>query len=86
MVDRVGHPVEKQSLRTKNEREAIGKFRLVAAEHQARWDEMRKGERSFTHRQCVALSKEIYDDFITQRKTCGNRCNADSNPVIADSR
>jgi hypothetical protein len=30
---------------------------------------MRKGEQSFTHRQCVALSKEIYDDFLTRRKT-----------------
>jgi hypothetical protein len=50
VVDQVGHPIEKVSLRTKNEREAIGKFRIIAAEHQARWDEMRKGEQSFTHR------------------------------------
>src|ERR1700738_1485917 len=69
LVGQVGHPIEKVSLRTKNEREAIGKFRLIAAEHQARWDEMRKGVQSFTHRQCVALSKEIYDDFLIQRKT-----------------
>ena len=64
VVDQVGRPVEKVSLRTKNEREAIGKFRIIAAEHQACWDEMRKGEQTFTHRQCVALSKEIYDDFL----------------------
>jgi hypothetical protein len=69
LVGQVGHPVEKVSLRTKNEREAIAKFRIVAAEHQARWDEMRKGEQSFTHRQCVTLSREIDDDFLTQRKT-----------------
>jgi integrase len=69
VVDQVGRSIEKVSLRTKNEREAIGKFRIIAAEHQARWDEMRKGEQSFTHRQCVALSKEIYDDFLIQRET-----------------
>jgi integrase len=69
VVDQVGHPIEKVSLRTKNEREAIRKFLIVAAKHQGRWDEMRKGEQSFTHRQCVALSKEMYDDFLTQRKT-----------------
>jgi hypothetical protein len=69
VIDQVGHPIEKISLRTKNEREAIKEFLRIAAEHQARWDEMRKGEQSFTHRQCVALSKGVYDDFLTQRKT-----------------
>ncbi|MCK1339784.1 tyrosine-type recombinase/integrase [Bradyrhizobium sp. 38] len=69
LVGQVGYPFEKVSLRTKNEREAKAKFRIIAAEHQDRWDQMRKGEQSFTHRQCVALSREIYDDFLTQRKT-----------------
>jgi hypothetical protein len=69
LIKHVGHPIEKVSLKTKNEREAKSKFLTIAAEHQARWDEMRKGKQSFTHRQCVALSKEIYDDFLTKRKT-----------------
>ena len=37
LVALVGRRIEKQSLRTKNEREAIGKFRTMAAVHQARW-------------------------------------------------
>jgi integrase len=69
LVAVVGRRLEKHSLRTKNEREAIGKFRIMAAEHQARWDEMRKGRQSLSHKQCVALSKEIYDDFLVQRET-----------------
>jgi hypothetical protein len=69
LVAVVGRRLEKHSLRTKNEREAIGKFRKMAAEHQARWDQMRKGRQSLSHKQCVALSKEIYDDFLVQRET-----------------
>jgi integrase len=69
LIEIVRRSVVKISLRTKNEREAVGRFRRIAAEHQARWDEMRKGVQSFTHRQCVALSKEIYDDFLTNRDT-----------------
>lgn len=48
----------------KNEREAVAKFRIVAAEFQTRWDEMRKGVQSLSHKRCVAPSKEIYDDFL----------------------
>ena len=69
LVAVVGRRLEKRSMRTKNEREAIGKFRKMAAEHQARWDQMRKGRQSLSHKQCVALSKEIYDNFLVQRET-----------------
>ncbi|HEV2508996.1 DUF6538 domain-containing protein [Bosea sp. (in: a-proteobacteria)] len=63
VLGRVGRDIEKASLRTKDPARARHAFTQKLAQLQARWDEIRKGAQTLTHRQIEALAGEVYRAF-----------------------
>lgn len=60
LVDRVGHLIEKSTLRTKDPSEARVAFAKALSETHSRWAEIRKGVQTLTDRQIEALAGEVY--------------------------
>lgn len=56
--------VVKVSLRTKEPAEAKRRFVQAHAVVEAFWENLRKGPYKLSHKQCVALAGELYNDFI----------------------
>ncbi|NTH43022.1 integrase [Agrobacterium rhizogenes] len=64
LVERLGKREEKASLGTRDPREAKVAHAKVLAQVEARWAQLRKGAISLSFTQAVAMSGEIYRDFM----------------------
>ncbi|MFL5012710.1 DUF6538 domain-containing protein [Rhizobium sp.] len=73
LLEIIGKSEEKVSLGTRDPREAKVQHAKIAAQVEARWAQLGKGLMSLSFKQAVAMSGEIYRDFVSKHSEWPNK-------------
>jgi hypothetical protein len=68
LVSVVGRNEVTQSLNTRDPAEAKRRYADVLREHEARWENLRRGERNLTEREAHGLASDFYERWIVLHK------------------